>query len=103
MSKGTKRQEVTALAYDRKGKLLSVGLNSYTKTHPLQAKFGRLTGRPNAIYLHAEMAALVKAKGPVHKLVVMRYGANGRPLLSKPCEACQMAIREFGVTIVEHT
>lgn len=103
MSRRTKRQQITALAYDKRGRLLSVGRNSYTKTHPLQAKYGRKAGKPNAIYLHAEVAALVKARGEVYRLVVMRYGSKGQPLLAKPCKACQLAIKEFGVTIVEHT
>lgn len=103
MSKRSKRQNITAFAYDKKGNLLSVGRNSYTKTHPLQAKYGRLSGRPNAIYLHAELSALVRARGEVHKLVVVRYGANGRPLLAKPCKACQLAIKDWEVKHVEHT
>lgn len=103
ISNRTKRQNITALAYDRKGNLLAVGKNSYTKTHPLQAKYGKLAGKPNAIYLHAEIAALVRARGNVHKLVVLRYGANGKPLLAKPCKACQLAIKDFGVKQVEHT
>ena len=103
MSRRTKKQEVTALAYDRKGNLLSIGRNSYTKTHPMQARYAKLSGRPNAIYLHAEVSALVRARGKVHKLVVMRYGADGEPVLSKPCPACQLAIKDYGVAVVEHT
>lgn len=103
MSRRTKRQKITALAYDRKGRLISVGRNSYVKTHPLQAYYGRKAGKPKAIYLHAEVDALIKARGVVHKLVVIRYGAKGTPLLAKPCKACQLAIRDFGVKHVEHT
>lgn len=103
MSKSTKRQNITAFCYDKRGKLLSVGRNSYTKTHTLQAKYGRMTGKPNAIYLHAEIAALVKARTDVHKIVVVRYGSNGKLLLAKPCKACQMAIKDFGVKYIQHT
>jgi tRNA(Arg) A34 adenosine deaminase TadA len=103
VSRQTKRQQITALAYDKRGKLLSVGRNSYTKTHPLQAYYADRTGRPGAVYLHAEIAALVKAQRPVHRLVVVRYGANGEPLLAAPCPSCAMAIRDFKVKHVEHT
>ena len=103
MSKGTKRHHITALAYDRKGRLLAVGTNSYTKTHPLQAKFAEKSGKPGAVYLHAEIAALVKAKGKVHRLVVLRYGSKGQPLLAKPCKACQLALTHYGVKEIEHT
>lgn len=103
MSRKTKRQHITALAYDKKGRLLAVGENSYTKTHPLQAYYGNKAGRPAAIYLHAELDALIKAKSKVYKLVVLRYGAKGKPLLAKPCPACRLAINDFGVKHVEHT
>jgi hypothetical protein len=103
MSVKRKRPVLTALAYDKRGRLLSVGRNSYVKTHPLQAHYSRKAGKPDAIYLHAELAALLKAKEPVHKLVVTRFGRKGQPLLAKPCAACQLAIEEFGVKHVEHT
>ena len=99
----SRKYEITALAYDKRGKLLSVGINSYTRTHPLQAKYGRRAGKPNAIYLHAELAALLKAREQVHKLVVLRYDKDGKPALAKPCPACQLAIREFNVKHVEYT
>ena len=99
----SRRYEITALAYDRRGKLLAVGKNSYEKTHPLQAKFGKSSGKPNAIYLHAELAALLKSREPVHKLVVSRYDKNGKAVNAKPCPSCQLAIKYFGVKHVEHT
>lgn len=99
----TKRYEITALAYDKRGKLLSVGKNSYEKTHPLQGYYGKRAGNPLAIYLHAELSALLKARGVVHKLVVMRYNKHGKPVIAKPCPSCQLAIKEFGVKYVEHT
>ena len=99
------KQHITALAYDKRGRLLSVGHNSYTKTHRLQAHYAAKVGRPKAIYIHAELSALLKAKarGRVHKLVVLRYGKKGQPLCAKPCAMCQLAIRDFNVKIVEHT
>lgn len=103
MSAQRKRPKLTALAYDKRGRLLSVGTNSYIRTHPLQAKYSRKAGKPDAIYIHAELAALLKARGKVHKLVVVRYGKKGQPLLAKPCAACQLAINDWNVEIVEHT
>ena len=103
MPSGRKRYAVTALAYTKDGRLLSVGKNSYTKTHPLQARLARKCGRPDSIYLHAEMAALVKAREPVYKLVVSRYDSAGNEKNSAPCAICREAIRMFGVKHVEHT
>jgi len=99
----SRRYDITALAYDKRGKLLAVGKNSYTRTHPLQAKFGKKVGKPQAIFLHAELAALLKARSPVHKLVVTRFTRHGEPANAKPCPSCQEAIKYFGVKYVEHT
>lgn len=99
----SKQHEITALAYDKRGKLLAVGRNSYVRTHPLQAHYGRKSGRPQAVFIHAELAALVKARAPVHKLVIMRFHRNGTPALAKPCRGCELAIKDFKVKIVEHT
>lgn len=98
-----KRFEITALAYDKRGKLLAVGRNSYIKTHRLQAYYAKKSGRPAAIFLHAELAALLKARQPVHRLVVMRYNKDGTTANAKPCAACQLAIKDFGVKHVQHT
>ena len=99
----SRKYDITALAYDKRGKLLAVGKNSYVRTHPLQAKFSKKANKPDAIYLHAETAALLKARAQVHKLVVLRYDKQGNPTLAKPCAACQLAIKHFGVKYVEHT
>lgn len=98
-----KRFEITAFAYDKRGRLLSMGRNSYIKTHRLQAELAREAGRPEAIYIHAELDALLRARKQVHKLVVVRYNKDGSPGNAKPCEICQMAIKRFGVRHVEHT
>lgn len=103
MPNGRKHYDITALAYAKGGRLLAVGKNSYTKTHPLQAKIAAKVGKHDAIYLHAEMAALVKAREPVHRLVVLHYDGQGKPKNSAPCAVCREAIRQFGVKHVEHT
>lgn len=95
---------IVARAYDKRGRLLARSANSYTQTHPIQAKYARLAGKPNSIYLHAEIACLLRAgTKPIHKLVVERYHKNGNPALAKPCVICQRAIRDWGVKIVEYT
>lgn len=103
MPKGKRKYALTALAYAKDGRLLAIGQNSYTKTHPLQKKLATKVGRPEAIYLHAEMAALVKAREPVHRLVVLRYGRDGRPRNAEPCSICKEAILLFGVKHITHT
>jgi deoxycytidylate deaminase len=100
----SRKQDITAIAYDKRGKILSVGKNSYVKTHPMQARFARWSGNSGRVFLHAEIAALIKARSSrVHKLVIFRYDRHGKPALAKPCECCQAAIEHFGVKLVEYT
>lgn len=99
-----RRPQIVALAYDKRGRLLSVGKNSYTRTHPVQAKYARMAGKPAAIFLHAEIAALLRARTEVvYKLVIKRFDSKVNPVLAAPCPICQLAIRDWGVKIVEHT
>ena len=99
------RQAITAVLYDRKGNVLSVGQNSYVKTHPLQAKHAKRVGNPKAIYLHAEIHAITRCKdlSKAYKIVVTRWGRNGKPMLAKPCPVCMSAIRAAGIEKIEHT
>lgn len=100
----SRQVEITALAYDKRGKLLSVGRNSYIKTHPLQQRFARKARQHDRVFLHAEIDALIKARGkPVHRLVVIRLDRHNKPALAKPCECCQVAINHYGVREVEYT
>ena len=98
-----KKHTVVARAYDRQGRFLCVARNSYTKTHTVQADYAKRTGRESAIYLHAEIACLLKARQPVYRLEILRLQADGKPALAKPCAACSLAIEEFGVKEIVFT
>lgn len=99
------KPNVTCFVYDRKGNLLSVGRNSYVKTHPIQAKAAKAVGQDQRIYLHAEIHALVQIKDwdDAYKINVVRYGSNGEPLNAAPCEICTYVIKQTGIKRIEHT
>lgn len=101
----TKKQVMTAIIYDKQGRVISVGQNSYIKTHPLQAKYAKRLGENEKVFLHAEISAITKCRDltKAHKMVVFRYDANGNPMLAKPCAICETAIDETPIKIVEHT
>lgn len=99
-----KRFEIKATCFDKRGKIISVGYNSYKKSHPIQSHFARLAGLPEKVFLHAEIAALLKARGKdVEKIKVERYDSKGNPVNAAPCPVCQLAIKNWGVSYVEHT
>lgn len=99
------RQNITAMVYDKKGKLLSIGRNSYVKTHTLQAKAAAAVNKPGAIYLHAEVAAIAKLPdwSKAHRIHVIRFRKDGTPALAAPCPACMWVIKQTGIKVVEHT
>lgn len=105
MRKKLTRYNLEATIYDKRGRILSVGNNSYTKSHPLQGKFAEKVGKPDAIFLHAEMDALRKLKDwdRAYKIVVTRYDKNGEPVIAKPCKICNAAIKHAGIKHIEHT
>jgi len=99
------RQALTAIIYDRKGNVISIGQNSYVKTHPMQEKHAKIAGEAYKIYLHAEVHAIVKCKDlkKAHRILVSRWDADGNPANAKPCKVCQSAIRAAGIKVIEHT
>lgn len=48
---------IKATCYDKRGRKISDAFNDYKKSHPIQAHFAKLSGRVDAVYLHAEVAA----------------------------------------------
>lgn len=96
-----------ALVY--KGNIVSLGTNQY-KTHPMQKKF---SSNPQALYLHAEIHAIVNAlkKYEISDLMKMTIYVsrikkenncyvNG---LAKPCDGCASAIKAFGINKVYYS
>ena len=100
-----KRFSIKATVYDKRGRVLTTGENSYEKTHPLQSKFAVQVGLDEKIYLHSEIAAISKLKKhhKPYRIVVERYKENGDPGLARPCLVCQAAIESHGITLVEWT
>lgn len=99
-----KRFLLRATCYDKRGRIISVGFNSYTRTHPTQAHFAKLAGQEERQFLHAEIHALLKAGDrDVYKISVERYNNLGEPVNAEPCAVCKLAIKAWGVKYTEHT
>jgi len=100
-----KKHSITALFYDKRGRLLAIGQNSYVKTHPLQARFAAHVGEPDKIFLHAEIAGLLKIKdwSKIDKVVITRFTKDGCPALAAPCRCCSHALAIAGITNIQTT
>ena len=93
-----------------KGKLVSVGFNQL-KSHPFAAKYSK---HPEAIYLHAEVDAINKAKKKLTEaelkkstLIVVRVKKDLKGVVSygiaKPCPGCAGCIGDHGIKTVIYT
>lgn len=100
-----KKHHITAIIFDKRGRPLSIGQNSYTRTHPRQAAIAAKVGLPEKKFVHAEFVAITKCRDlkKAHKIVVMRYNKDGEPVNAKPCKICEQAIALTPIKIVEHT
>lgn len=100
-----KRHSLTAIIYDKKGRVLSVGQNNYVKTHPLQKKHAEKVGEPYKEFLHAEISAIVKCTNlaKAYRISIFRFNADGTPAVAKPCPVCMSALRAAGIERIEHT
>ena len=101
----TKRQFITAIITDKRGRVLAIGKNSYSKSHPRMKQLSESCGEPFKTTLHAEVAAIIHCKdlSKAHKISVYRYSQTGKPLIAKPCKICQTAIDQAGIRTIDFT
>jgi len=97
------KQHIGAVVLDKGKLILSIGHNSYTKTHPMQGKFAKQDGNRHKIYLHAEIAALVKCRKTPYAIYVARVNKNNELRNAKPCPVCMLALKSAGVKKVFYT
>lgn len=105
---GHRRFFIFARIMDSRGRTLSVGWNSYVKTHPMQVRYAKRIKRPEAVYVHAEIMAISRLR--YHQLkkattiVVYRFDAMGNPVSAKPCPICMLCLKEMtNITDIRYT
>jgi len=98
------RKPVGAVLY-RKRREIATAVNMDDKSHPIQALWAERVGLHEKIYLHAEMAALIKAREDADTIVVVRLGGHdGKSLRNaKPCPICEPALRFAGIKHVYYS
>lgn len=100
----SKHYSIKATVYDKRGRILSIGYNSYIKTHPRMYELANQVNQPYKIFLHAEIAALVKIRSGIpYKILIERYSKDGSPKLAAPCLVCMEAIAQAGIQRIEYT
>ena len=86
-----------AIITDKKDRVLSIGRNSYKKTHPMQAQYAIQDNQSEKIYLHAEIDALVRCSKQPYKIFIARTDRHGKVRAAKPCSICHRAIQASGI------
>ena len=95
---------IITTCYNKKGQVISCANNSYKKTHPLQKYFAEKVGHPDKIYLHAEIAAILRrGDQKIYSIWIQRRNKKNKMLLAKPCPICQEAIKAFGIKNVYYS
>lgn len=97
--------KVSAIITDRKNKILSIGSNSYCRTHPLQQKYAKMVGQDERIFLHAEISAIVNLRYGTkpYSIYIARVNKKGESLFSKPCPICSLALKDIGIQKIFYT
>ncbi len=100
----TRKYYMASCTVDKQGRIIAFGMNS-TKTHPLMVTYSKLSKdtRPNRIYLHAEVSALVKSYRKPYAIFVTRINRQKEMAMSKPCPICTFAIQTAGIKRVYYT
>jgi deoxycytidylate deaminase len=98
---------MTAYIKDKKGNVLSVGKNSYIKTHPVMFKLGKQVGYKlgERINLHAEIDAINKCKNlsKAYSIEIFNYSeSKDKYLPSKPCAICTLAISKTPIKFIKY-
>jgi deoxycytidylate deaminase len=95
-----KKYWVIAASLDHHNNIISIGENSYQKTHPMQSRLSIKAGNRNREYLHAEIASLVKNRILAESIMVVRMTCSGLIRMARPCNICNLALREAGIKYI---
>ncbi len=96
------KKQVGAVLLNR-SKVVLTATNLEKKSHPVQARFAERVGLGEKIYLHAEIAALVKCREECDTIVVARVNPQHKLRMAKPCPICDLALQEAGITKIYYS
>lgn len=91
------------VAVDSSHRVIASAQNNPIKSHPRQKYYAIKAGKPENIYLHAEIQALVRCRADPYALYVVRLLSDGGFGISKPCPICREAMKSAGVKKVCYT
>lgn len=101
------RYTITAIIRDKKRRILSIGKNSYIKTHPMMKRITQKLGYVDdeRVYIHAEIDAINKCSNldKAYSIEVYNYSHRSSSYrTSKPCEICMSGIRSTSIRYIHY-
>lgn len=105
LDKDMGKQRVCAIITNKKGRIISIAVNSYSKTSPFMYKYAKQVGLEDKIYWHAECRAIKQLvnRKHAHKIYIARVTKSDKVGNSAPCPICIAAIKDAGISSVEFT
>jgi tRNA(Arg) A34 adenosine deaminase TadA len=93
------KQRICSIVVDKKNKIIGLGVNSYSKTHPIQKRFAEQVGGnyANKIFLHSEISALISCSSKPHAIYIARVNHKGEPVKVSPCPICALMLKENNI------
>jgi len=109
MMQSTKRKKtkynVTAIIRNKKGYVLSIGKNSYKKSHPIMMKISKNKTLPKVqTFIHAEVDAIIKCRNikDAYSIEIYNYTEKGNAAISKPCPLCMSLIEQTPILVIKY-
>lgn len=98
-------QRFYCMILDKRGKVISTGYNSYTKSSPKMLMYSMEIGNSDKIFWHSECNAIskLKASDKPYKIIIARVTPGGNTGIATPCPICMNAIKKAGIQVIENT
>ena len=103
VAKSSPSKKLVGAVLLNKNRVVTTATNLERKSHPLQAKFAERVGLKEKIFLHAEIAALVKCREECDTIIVARVNSQNKLRNSRPCPICSLALKQAGVSKVHYS
>lgn len=103
VAKSSPSKKLVGAVLLNKNRVVTTATNLERKSHPLQAKFAERVGLKEKIFLHAEIAALVKCREECDTIIVARVNNQNKLRNSRPCPICSLALKQAGVSKVHYS
>ena len=103
LTSSTKNYRIAAFVFKNRKHIYGKAVNLPKKKHPIQKKYAYKVKKEKREHLHAEVKAIIRAKGKGDSILVVRILKNKKYAMARPCKICMEAIRETHIKHLWYT